>query len=138
MQVSLTAAFGLIALLFLAFGTYVYLITRYFVLDTDPDEIHFVRAPDGVKLSLHRYRPKGGATYREPVIMCHGLAMNRYLYDFGGNPALARDLRDSGFDAWIVEYRGAGMSSHPRLFDKQKADWNLDDIIQNDVPTFIR
>ena len=90
-----------------------------------------------MKLSLHRYRPKGGPAYREPVLMCHGLAMNRYLYDFGGNPSLAHHLRDSGFDAWTVEYRGSGMSSHPRPFDKQKADWNLDDVIQHDVPTFI-
>jgi pimeloyl-ACP methyl ester carboxylesterase len=115
---------------------YVFLATKYFTLETSPDEIHFVQAADGARLALHRYRPPA-PLYREPVILCHGLAMNRFLFDFGGDPSLARFLRDHGFDVWVVEYRGAGMSSSPRLFDGRKMNWTLDDIVHRDVTAFV-
>ena len=68
MEISLTLAFWLFALLFAAFCAYIYLVTRYLVLDTDPDEIHFVRTPrwgEAVATSLSSERrarlPRTGA-----------------------------------------------------------------------------
>jgi pimeloyl-ACP methyl ester carboxylesterase len=116
----------------------VFLIVKYFTLETSADEIQFVTAPDGVRLALHRYRPAGAPRFREPVILCHGLAMNRFLFEFGGEPSLARYLRDRGFDVWVAEYCGSGMSTSPHLFDRRTTFWNLDDIIYRDVATFIK
>jgi pimeloyl-ACP methyl ester carboxylesterase len=44
------------------------------------------------------------------VLLCHGLASNRFQVDLEGK-SLARFLSAQGFDVWVIEFRGAGFSS---------------------------
>ncbi len=93
------------------------------------DEIHFVRTEDGARLALYRYRPKGDQRRREPVFFVHGLGANKYNLDFDEAYSWARGFARAGFDAWIVDLRGAGMSVPP----KPDWNWNFDDYARQDV-----
>lgn len=109
-----------------------------FRAETTPDEIHFVTTSDGWRIAMHRYLPMGKERWREPVFLCHGLGANRFDLDLDDRFSLARYLRSLGFDCWVIELRGAGLSSKPRLFDKRyKFNWTFEDYYRKDVPAAI-
>jgi predicted alpha/beta hydrolase len=99
------------------------------------DELHFARTADGWRLALHRWRTRGGRA-RLPVILCAGYACNRYFLDYDEDHSLARFLARAGFDAWVLELRGRGLSrpgpdaSRPRV-------WTFDDLVTLDVPAAV-
>jgi pimeloyl-ACP methyl ester carboxylesterase len=95
--------------------------------------LYYARTRDGWRIALHRYRPTGGATYREPVFLCHGLGSNRFDLDAPGT-SLARYLSRAGFDSWVVELRGGGASSRPRFYNRLRFNWNFDDYLYHDLP----
>jgi predicted alpha/beta hydrolase len=86
-------------------------------------------------LALHRYRPDADAAIA--VLLCAGYACNRHFVDFDERYSLARFLARRGFDAWVVELRGRGMS-HPRAGARRRWRWTFDDLAQTDVPCAIR
>ncbi|HEY6005847.1 MAG TPA: alpha/beta hydrolase, partial [Anaeromyxobacter sp.] len=49
---------------------------------TQEDEVLSARTRDGWTLYLGRRRPRG-APRRPPVLLVHGIAMNRQAFDFG-------------------------------------------------------
>ena len=99
------------------------------------DELHFARTPDGWRLALHRH----AARSREPgapVILCPGYACNRHFIDWDDEYSLARFLARRGFDAWVVELRGRGLS-HPTSACAAPRTWTFDDLAIHDVPTAV-
>lgn len=94
------------------------------------DEILQAITDDGVRLALHRYRPRGEAR-RHPVLCCHGLAANRLAFDVDPELSLARHLSDRGFDVYLLELRGHGVSQRPRW------GWSFDDYAARDLPAAI-
>ncbi|MBW2145496.1 MAG: alpha/beta hydrolase [Deltaproteobacteria bacterium] len=110
-----------------------------FRAESSPDEIHFVITRDGWRIALHRYLPMGDERWREPVFLCHGLGANRFDLDLDARFSLARCLRSSGFDCWVIELRGAGMSAKPRLFDhRYRFDWTFEEYYRKDIPAAIQ
>jgi pimeloyl-ACP methyl ester carboxylesterase len=104
---------------------------------TSEDETHFIRASDGWRLAVHRYLPKGSSG-KLPVILCHGLGSNRYVFDMPRGPSLARFLCERGRDVFVPELRGSGMSDKPGIFwSDVPREWRFDDFIENDVPAII-
>jgi pimeloyl-ACP methyl ester carboxylesterase len=75
--------------------------------------------------------------YREPVILCHGVAANRFNLDFhppgSDRLSLARALVREGFDVWLLETRGHGHARVPA-----GATWTLEEERDQDVPTAIQ
>lgn len=110
---------------------------RWFFIERDPDEIHFAVTEDGWRIAVIRYRPAvpNGA---EPVVLLHGVGSNRYGLDLTADLSFARALTQSGYDAWIVELRGRGLSTQPRLFGQHRWDWSFDEYVERDVPAAIR
>ncbi len=109
----------------------------YYLVKTNENEIHFISAPDGLRLALHRYTPSGEAK-GFPVVLCHGLGANRYCFDLEGAPSLAGHLRDLGMDVWVAELRGSGMSDKPGLFRSDvPCSWGFDDHLHKDVPAIV-
>ncbi len=93
------------------------------------DELLFATAADGWKLALARRRPRGAAR-RLPVLLLHGLAVNRFFMDFG-DPAhsLSAHLCRAGFDCFALDLRGHGSSRRgPRR------RWSFDDYLRLDLP----
>lgn len=96
---------------------------------------------DGWALALHHYPPCALHPCapleppRPPVILCHGLAMNRYTFDLAPGRSLARALSDAGLDVWIAELRGHGESVWTG--EAEPPTWGLREYIEVDVPVII-
>lgn len=98
-------------------------------------EICYVPTTDGWALALHRYHvPAAGAP---AVILCAGYGCNRHFIDFDERYSLARYLARRGFDAWVVELRGRGMS-HPLRGCQHPKSWTFDDLVRIDVPAAVQ
>jgi predicted alpha/beta hydrolase len=102
---------------------------------TDADEVHFAPTPDGWRLALHRHRPRSGGPGL-PVVLCGGYACNRHFMDYDERYSLARYLARQGFDAWVLELRGRGLS-HPTRECRHPWGWTFDDLAAIDVPAAI-
>ena len=113
--------FGMLAL---------WLKQRYQQPDTSP-AIYFVKTKDDWRIAVHRYKPAQPST-KEPVLLCHGLASNRFQVDLEGR-SLARYLVDLGFDVWVIEFRGAGFSSDR----KRNKSVTFDEYADQDLPACI-
>lgn len=124
------------SILGLAFLVYVsFLAARYFHVPSFPDEVHFATTSDGWRISITRYRPAvEPARQGPPVVLVHGLAANRRNFDLMEDRSLARWLAARGHDTWIVELRGRGLSTRPRLFSGLKYDWSFDEYVDKDLP----
>lgn len=94
------------------------------------DEVLQAVTDDGLRLALHRYRP-AGARRRHAVLCCHGLAANRLAFDVDPEVSLARHLASRGFEVFVLELRGHGVSQRPRW------GWTFDDYVARDLPAAV-
>lgn len=101
------------------------------------EEIHFVNTADGKKLALTRYKPANLIPKREPLILCHGLCVNRLTLDLMEGHSLAAYLCDLNFDVWLLDNRGAGRSYKPEWYNPWGYNWQTDDLIHYDLPSAI-
>jgi pimeloyl-ACP methyl ester carboxylesterase len=111
-----------------------FLAARYFFLPGIPDEIHFARTSDGWRVAVYRYRAEGGKPAAEPVLLVPGVGANHYNYDLTDNTSLARYLASQGHCVWVLELRGRGLSTRPRLFSGLHYDWSFDEYAERDLP----
>lgn len=95
-----------------------------------------VPCDDGWTLALHRFAPKV-RTAKSPVLMVHGIAANRLHFDLDERYSLARAVRARGFDTYVLELRGAGLSCPPQHAGQRPSSWGLRDYAERDVPTAI-
>ncbi|GJP31078.1 hypothetical protein CLOM_g9023 [Closterium sp. NIES-68] len=78
------------------------------------DELHYVETSDGWRLALWRYLPSDSVPRKaHPVLLLSGIATNALGYDISEEVSLARHLAGQGFDTWVLELRGAGLSQSP-------------------------
>jgi pimeloyl-ACP methyl ester carboxylesterase len=125
------------ALVVVALAAYASLLaSRFFRLDRTPDEIHYATTSDGWRVAVWRYRPRV-ARATEPVVLLHGLGANAINLDFTDELSLARHLATAGYDVWLVEFRGRGRSTTPRLFSKFRWDWSFDEYVERDIPAAV-
>uniref|UniRef100_A0A1J3EN27 AB hydrolase-1 domain-containing protein n=1 Tax=Noccaea caerulescens TaxID=107243 RepID=A0A1J3EN27_NOCCA len=77
------------------------------------DELHYVPVPNSDwRAALWRYLPSPKAPKRKhPLLLLSGIATNAFTYDLSPESSFARFMSASGFDTWILELRGAGLSS---------------------------
>ncbi|CAN0877009.1 hypothetical protein LINGRAHAP2_LOCUS11620 [Linum grandiflorum] len=77
------------------------------------DELHFVDAHNSDwKLALWRYLPSSSATRRKhPLLLLSGIATNAVGFDLSPESSFARSMSAEGFDTWVLELRGAGLST---------------------------
>lgn len=132
-----TLATALLVALALAVAwiTWLLLVTwRYRASATAAERLWAV-ADDGWRLAVY-FRPARVRRYREPVLLCHGFAINRQTFDFDPPYSLAHALSEAGFDCYTVEWRGTGASRRPPrgLFPS----FTIDDHIRLDAPAVVR
>ncbi|MBJ6760311.1 alpha/beta hydrolase [Corallococcus sp. M34] len=96
-----------------------------------PDELYRVPTDDGAAIALGRYHPRGERRHAEPVILCHGLAANRFHLDFNEHYSMARALARAGFETWVLELRGRGLAG-------ECGDFTFDDQADYDVRAALR
>ncbi len=103
--------------------------TWRFRVRTREDEVLRFRTRDGWTLSLGRRHPRGPAL-RPPVLLVHGIAMNRQAFDFGVERySLAAFLARAGFDCFTLDLRGHGRSRRGPT-----RRWTLDTYLAEDLP----
>ncbi|KAL9273873.1 hypothetical protein AKJ16_DCAP13819 [Drosera capensis] len=78
------------------------------------DELHYVTVPNSDwRLALWRYLPSEKAPVRNhPLLLLSGVGTNAIGYDLSPESSFARHMSGQGFDTWILEVRGAGLSMH--------------------------
>uniref|UniRef100_A0A2P2J8V0 AB hydrolase-1 domain-containing protein n=1 Tax=Rhizophora mucronata TaxID=61149 RepID=A0A2P2J8V0_RHIMU len=76
------------------------------------DELHYVSSPNSDwRLALWRYHPPPQAPPRNhPLLLLSGVGTNAIGYDLSPGCSFARYMSVQGFDTWILEVRGAGLS----------------------------
>ncbi len=96
------------------------------------DEIVRAVTSDGCSLGLVHYRARGATSRAEPLILCHGLSANRYNLDLDDQTSLALYLAGRGFDVYLLDLRGRGLS--------RRGWWptqSFDDYVDHDVPAAV-
>ncbi|KAK4350073.1 hypothetical protein RND71_029386 [Anisodus tanguticus] len=81
------------------------------------DELHYVPLPNNEwKLALWRYLPSPQRRRRNhPLLLLSGVGTNAIGYDLAPGSSFARYMSGQGFDTWILEVRGAGLSAKNSL-----------------------
>lgn len=76
------------------------------------DELHYVSVSNSDwRLALWRYTPSPQAPPRNhPLLLLSGVGTNAIGYDLSPESSFARYMSGQGFDTWILEFRGAGLS----------------------------
>ncbi|KAK1425679.1 hypothetical protein QVD17_21034 [Tagetes erecta] len=76
------------------------------------DELHYVYVKNSDwKLALWRYHPSPQAIPRKhPLLLLSGVGTNAIEYDLSPESSFARHMCEQGFDTWILEVRGSGLS----------------------------
>jgi poly(3-hydroxyalkanoate) synthetase len=99
-------------------------------------EPHWAVTAEKFELALDRLHMGKKGRRPTPVILCHGLFVNSLLFNLPEESGLAVFLAEEGFDVWNLSLRGTGRSLKP--FKGSPKIWNLDDMIEKDVPAVIR
>jgi pimeloyl-ACP methyl ester carboxylesterase len=121
----------LLVLAALAVLTAAHVVFWRWKLAAPPHEDELLRAPtrDGWSLALGRRRPRA-APRLPPVLLVHGIAMNREAFDFGVERySVAAHLSAAGFDCFALDLRGHGASRHG-----PGRRWTLDTYLAEDLP----
>ncbi|MFC1853786.1 alpha/beta fold hydrolase [candidate division CSSED10-310 bacterium] len=104
--------------------------------DVACSERHAIQTADGIVLTLYRYRPETAPRMKYPLIMCHGMSVNRFHFDNGSDISIARYFQKAGFDVWLLELRGCGNSTPPPLLIPDQR-FTFDHYVRHDVPDAI-
>ena len=101
----------------------------------EPPERFGILTEDGWRLTLHHQPPPPGVTKRPvPVILGHGLVMDRHCWSLGPGVSMPAALAARGHDVWLAEYRGTPSSRPP---EGAPRSWDLSDHAQRDLPAII-
>ncbi len=104
-------------------------------LGSTSTELHRIKTRDAVEIVLTRIPPSDpGNQHGTPVLLVHGNFSNRGFWISPKGIGLAPFLSCQGFDAWVVELRGHGLSSKGPAFSSITAE----DHIKKDLPAAVR
>lgn len=117
-------------------GLYRDMVRRRYQTPTRADEIHRVLCADGVRVCVKRCRPAPGAALRAlPVLCVPGLGADSTNFDAPAPHGLAPWLAAQGFDTWIVDLRGTGLSMLAGR--SQWSNVTFDDFVHLDMPAVL-
>ncbi|KMZ75674.1 hypothetical protein ZOSMA_111G00250 [Zostera marina] len=100
------------------------------------DELHYVDVPGTEwKIALWRYIPCPKAPPRNhPLLLLPGLGTNANGFDLSPEISFARNMSNQGFDTWIVEVRGSGLSSRINSVSTEQISSKLmDEDFEDDI-----
>lgn len=137
MQTEPWALWAALAVLALLLGNilWVFGVRRLYRPRTPPPELLRARCQDGWEIAVH-VRRAARRRFEEPVLLCHGLAANRFTFDFEPPYSVAHYLAEAGFDCFSVEWRGTGHSRQPPP-GRRYTDFTVDDHVFQDGPALL-
>ncbi|ATB45853.1 alpha/beta fold hydrolase [Corallococcus macrosporus] len=110
-------------------------VRRWYRPRAELPQVLRARCEDGWELVVH-VRRAAVRRFEEPVLLCHGLAANRFTFDFEPPYSVAHYLAEAGFDCFSVEWRGTGHSRQPPR-GRRYTDFTIDDHILQDGPALL-
>ena len=131
---ALGTALAIVVALAFASVAYLLVVRRVYRLAGSRPEPRMARTHDGWEIAVH-HRPPGRRRFREPVLLCHGLATNHLNFDFSPPYSLAHALAEAGFEVYSLDWRGAGDSRPPK--GRGRFDFDADDLIEHDAPAVL-
>ncbi len=132
--VNLVALLGFFAAAAGLFALWVLVVRRYYRVRGAPPVLLKARCSDGWKIGVF-YRAAARRRFREPVLLCHGLAANHFNFDFEPPFSLAHALSDWGFDCFSIDLRGARASRQSAW--RLPRNYCVDDHIRFDAPALL-
>ena len=104
----------------------------------EADERHQVTTEDGWTLCLHRFLPHRERSDARPLILGHGLMMNRASWQLCPEGSMIEALCDEGYDVFVAEYRGSRSSKAPTSVNSA-AFWqySVEEHAYQDLPAII-
>lgn len=93
------------------------------------DEPHFIRALDGVPLTMIRVLGPRPAT-KGPVLLVHGAGVRAEIFRPPVDVTVVDALVDDGWDVWLLNWRAS--------IDLDPVPWTLDDAAAFDHPAAVR
>lgn len=100
------------------------------------DQLFYAHTDDGWNIAMHFHMPRYPKANAYPVIMSHGIAVNKYGVDLDEAHSLPYFLKQNGYPVFVLSLRGCGKSYHSSK--GRYRDFNFDDIVMYDVPAVIR
>jgi pimeloyl-ACP methyl ester carboxylesterase len=107
----------------------------FYRLRADSDALLTARCADGWVLTVAHFKPRTPSPL-PPVILCHGLAANRWNLSLPGEHSLAGYLRDQGHEVFCCDLRGVGDARRPPA-GKHASDVDFDAHVEQDAPAVI-
>lgn len=89
------------------------------------------RGPDpSVRIAVTRINDPGQSGHKPPLVLLHSLFCNRHIW-WGGDPkGIAASLARAGYDVWLPELRGHGLSPANQRHQENRAE----DFWRDDLP----
>ncbi|MCZ7582929.1 MAG: lysophospholipase [Deltaproteobacteria bacterium] len=128
----MTAAVAVIIIVYL-----LYRLGSLWALRWYPDERHYLPLRGDRHLVLHRFRAPEGSTRHHPAILCHGLGAHAPNLCLPGRYNLGERLRREGYDVWVIDLPGNGMSVPGNWRRRDRFDATFDDYALRDAPAAI-
>ena len=129
------AALGIVVLLAISGAAYLCAVRRVYRLRGERPRRLTATTGDGWSIAVHQRTP-GVRRFREPVLLCHGLATNHLNLDFEPPYSLACAFAEAGFEVFSLDWRGAGASRPPP--GRGRFDFDADDLIEKDAPAVMK
>jgi pimeloyl-ACP methyl ester carboxylesterase len=85
-------------------------------------EIRYITTKDNSKIAISRVKPRGLEPLPFPVVLVHGTYSTRSFWISPKGVGLGAYLADQGFDVWIPELRGHGLSPKEESFSDITAE----------------
>ena len=128
-----TAILPAIALLLLLTWAHLVFWRRKLTRPVVYDETHRIKTPDGCGYELRRLQPVTPSA-EVPLLLVHGVAINHRNLDADDNLSLARTLRASGRDVWLLTLRSGRSDLLPSEWSKVR----FEAMVDHDVPLAAR
>jgi len=125
-----------LAILVLFYPFFLYWWDKLYGTRDIADQLFYAHTEDGWNIAMHFHMPRYPRPNAFPVIMSHGIAVNKFGVDLDEAHSLAYFLKQNGYPVFVLSLRGTGKSYHSSK--TRYRDFNFDDIVENDVPGVIR
>lgn len=126
-----------ILIFFILFPAFYPLILPRLKLRDLADKVFYARTEDNWYIALHYHEARYPRKKALPVILCHGIAQNKYAMDLDEFHSLAVFLKLRGFPVFVVSLRGSGKSFFKGIRKKGQY-FSFDDHVLYDAPAIIR
>jgi pimeloyl-ACP methyl ester carboxylesterase len=127
---------AVLAVLVLFYPFFLYWWDKLYGTRDIADQLFYAHTDDGWNIAMHFHMPRYPKPNAFPVILSHGIAVNKFGVDLDESHSLAYFLKQNGYPVFVLSLRGVGKSYHSSK--TRYRDFNFDDIVMYDVPAVIR